>query len=730
MKRFLPNAFARGLFYLLVFVLIINALLTTVLPASGLLYLKSWYADQGEGYQLELEDWGLSLITGELMLKNLQLSHSGAGSELKITRLEQVDFNLNVLALFSRHVHIEQVEISGIDLGAVLKEAVEKKKLSLAGLTIPLTTSATPANAESLEKEMLEKESSKSETANEAWSMRLDKLLLTDHRYQFSQQGMKAGLEIQQILLTDLSTDNSGDVPLSIDVQLSELNLETPDVVTLNQPLKLSWQGAVSSLWQDPVLKGDLVISGIDMKAAQTPRFTLQKLMLQGVDASAAVQSVEELIIENIALGDDQEATLFALEKYQVDDIRVNPIHKEGLMLNTGLHTYQGLIAQLVKQSNGLMAGLPISAEEEKAGSAEPEESVSAEAAEAAEAAEEQMAQDEKQISFSIAGLRQQGPPGSSYIHFDDQSVQPQGKVRLAIEKIEIGAIDSNQLAQGSSIQMQFALDEYNQIAVDGQLGLLNGQPEGQMNLTVKQLNLVPFNGYTANAMGYHVQKGALKLDVQLAIRNAEMNGEADILLRNSEFLPVDEATIDRLGKQISMPVDTVLSILRDDNNNIKLTMPLSGNINDPDVGLDDLMNQLSLLALKEAATYYLKQSLQPYGALITLSSYAGKYLMAIRLDDLKYEPLITEVSEKQTLYLEKVAAMMKEKEELELQVCGFASEGEIKTLDKTNTWQQLALKRSGNIKAWFKNKHNGLLPRVTTCQPQKGEDAIVSMGF
>ncbi len=729
MKRFLPSTFARGLFYLLVFVFIINALLTTILPASGLLYLKSWYSDQGEQYQLELEDWNLSLITGELRFDNLQLSHPGPSSDLKATRLERVDINLNVLALFSRQLHIEQIEISGIDFGAVLKEAVEKKKLSLAGLTIPLTTSATPANAESLEKEMLEKEmlekeSSKSETANEAWRMRLDKLLLTDHRYQFSQQGMKAGLEIQQILLTDLSTDNSGDVPLQIEVQLSELNLETPDVVTLNQPLKLSWQGAVSSLWQDPVLKGDLVISGIDMKAAQAPRFTLQKLMLQGVDASAAVQSVEELIIENIALGDDQEATLFALEKYQVDDIRVNPIHKEGLMLNTGLHTYQGLIAQLVKQSNGLLAGLPVSAEEERAGSVEPEESVSA------EAAEEQMAQDEKQISFSIVGLRQQGPPGSSYIHFDDQSVQPQGKVRLAIEKIEIGAIDSNQLAQGSSIQMQFALDEYNQIAVDGQLGLLNGQPEGQMNLTVKQLNLVPFNGYTANAMGYHVQKGALKLDVQLAIRNAEMNGEADILLRNSELLPVDKATIDRLGKQISMPVDTVLSILRDDNNNIRLTMPLTGNINDPDVGLDDLINQLSLLALKEAATYYLKQSLQPYGALITLSSYAGKYLMAIRLDDLKYEPLITEVSETQALYLEKVAAMMKEKEELELQVCGFASEGESKTLDKTNTWQQLALKRSGNIKAWFKNKHNGLLPRVTTCQPQKGEDAIVSMGF
>ena len=718
MKRFLPNALARVLFYLLVFIFIINALLTTILPASGLLYLKSWYADQGEGYQLELEDWGLSLITGELSLKNLQLSHSEPDSELKITRLEQVYFDLNVLALFSRQVYIEQIEISGINFGAVLNEAAEKKELSIAGLTIPLTT---PAGIEASESKASETDIPEADANSEPWSIRLDELLLTGHYYQFSQQGMKAGLQIQKISLTDLSTANSGDVPLNIDVQLCELSLDTPKVVALKQPLKLKWRGVVSSLWQDPALKGDFTISDIDIKADDASRFTLQELKLEGIDASATLQSVQALIVEKVLLGDDQEDALFALEKYSIDDIKLD--HSEGLKLITGLHEYQGLIAQLVKQTDGQIVGLPVSAAEAEGLKSTGEE-------QSTDEAQPQDIKDEKQISFLIAGLRQVGPAGSSYIQVDDHSVKPQGKIRLAIEKMDIGILDSSRLAEGSPIEMQFSLDEYNQIKLAGQLGLLNGQPEGQMNISVKQLNLVAFNGYTAQAMGYHVQKGALKMDVQLAIRNAEMEGKADILLRNSELLPVDEATIDRLGKQIAMPVDTVLSILRDDNNNIKLTMPLSGNINDPDVGLDDLMNQLSLLALKEASMYYLQQSLQPYSALISLSSYAGKYLMAIRLDDLKYEPLKATLDEQQALYLGKVAAMMIEKEELELQVCGFVSEAEIKTLEKDKNWQQLALQRSGNIKAWFKLSYEDLLPRVTTCQPQKGEEAVVSMGF
>ncbi len=722
MKRFLPNPLARVLFFLLAFVFIINALLTTILPASGVLYLKYWYADQGEGYRLELDDWNLSLINGELKLHDLKLSHPVPSNGFNTTQLERVDFKLNVLSLFSRQIRIERVEISGIDFAAELEDTSEQRVLNIAGLTIPL---APAEKTEGIEGSELEADVTEDKPNNEGWSIRLDKLLLTDHHYQFSQQGIKAGVRIQQISLTDLSTSNSGDVPLIVEVQLSELSMEDPEVVELKQPLNLSWQGAISSVWQTPLLKGDLIISDIDIKANNAPRFALQKLAFKGIDASAVLQTVQELMIENVSLGDDQKAALFTLEKYNIEDININ--HTTGLSVITGVHEYQGLIAQVVKQSNGQILGVPVTTE-----TVEDKELISGEAVQeqVAVAKGDANSEDENQIVFFIAGLRQAGPAGSSYIHFDDQSIQPQGKVRLAIEQMIIGAVDSNQLGQGSSIQMQFALDEYNQIAVDGKLGLLNGQPEGNVNLSVKQLNLVPFNGYTAHAMGYHVQKGILKLDVELAVRDAEMSGEADILLRNSEFLPVDEATINRLGKQISMPVDTVLSILRDDNNNIKLTMPLSGNINDPDVGLDDLMNQLSLLALKEAATYYLKQTLQPYGALISLSSYAGKYLMAIRLDDLKYEPLITEVTENQILYLEKVAAMMKEKQELELQVCGFASEAEIKTLDKTNTWQQLALQRSSNIKAWFKLTHEKLLPRVTTCQPQKGEEAIVSIGF
>ncbi|WP_420591196.1 DUF748 domain-containing protein [Bacterioplanoides sp.] len=578
--------------------------------------------------------------------------------------------------------------------------------------------------------------------------------------------------------------------PLRGRVILKDLKLHQSEQGTIEQ-LKSVSLGELQLHWQpmalfDQQVLAELQVSDLALKAYNAPAIGFEQFSLTGIDATEQTQAVKQLTLKGLVVrGVEEESTktnaepLLQLNQYQIDDIRFDA---QQLQLMTGVQNYNGLVVQLTKLADGVIQGVPVAPAAEttpveetapgaETAAAEGQETDEAPVTDEAQATDETQTADseitsgdkadvianaipedasvseaeseaekavEKTFSVQIAGLQQSDGP-ESYVHFIDQSVTPAADVRLAIRSINIGAVDSAQLQQKIPLQIELGLDEYNRIVASGEMGLLNNQPEGDIELHIEQLNLVPFNGYVAQAMGYHVQKGALKLDVDLAIRNAEMDGEADILLRNSEFLPVDEETIDRLGKQISMPVDTVLSILRDDNNNIKLTMPLSGNINDPDVGLDDLMNQLSMLALKEAATYYLKQALQPYGTLISLSTYAGDYLFAIRLDDLTYQPLESKVNDDQAQYLEKVAEMMVEKETLELQVCGFASEAEVKTLaekaaeassGKAPTWQQLAQQRSGNIKAWFKVQHQELLPRVTTCQPQKGEEAVVVMGF
>lgn len=567
--------------------------------------------------------------------------------------------------------------------------------------------------------------------------------------------------------------------PLRGRATLKDLQLHQPQQGTIEQlesvslgSLQLHWQPM--ALFKKQIL-AELQVSNLNVKAYNLPAIGFEQLFLTGVDVTEQSQQVSRLTLSGLLIkGINHETTeadqkpLLKLNQYQIDDLRFDG---QAFQLATGLHRYNGLVMQLTKLADGTFQGVPIASAAVTSDGEQPtnsdgvsnisssgvfiDENAASSARANAEGTIASQAIPETQLpappstdtpekapaktfSVQIAGL-QQSANSVSYLRFTDHSVTPAARVRLAIRSVDIGAVDSNQLQQTTPLQIEVALDEYNRIVASGEMGLVNNQPQGIIELHVEQLNLVPFNGYVSQATGYHVQKGVVKLDVNLAIHNAKMDGQADILLRNSEFLPVDEETIDRVGKQISMPLDTVLSILRDDNNNIELSMPLSGNINDPDVGLDDLMHQLSMLALEQAMTYYLKQALQPYSTLISLSTYAGDYLFAIRLDDLSYQPFVSQINEDQIQYLNKVAEMMTDKETLELHVCGFASDAEVKALAEqpakvvlhnVSNWRQLAQKRSGNIKAWFKVQHQELLPRVTTCQPQKGEEAVVSMGF
>ena len=492
---------------------------------------------------------------------------------------------------------------------------------------------------------------------------------------------------------------------------------------------------------------GDITLSQLALKKENSPAVSLEKFQLSGLNANQQHVTATAMVLNDLQIGENK---LASLARYEVADIHFM-LNEQ--LLQTGMHRYAGLIARLEKTADGNIAGLTaaetrVSTPSETTDLTNEARDLITEDIAATEDAEPTEAElkksSDKSFSLVIEGL-QQIKEQPSYLEFNDQQVSPAADVRLAIKQLDAGKMDvifrgeDVVLKQPVPLKLNVNFDDYDDLSLTAELGLTNGEmgltPEGTAELLIDHLDLVPFNGYVADATGYHVLHGSLDLGVNLSINNEHMDGEARIFLRNSKFTPVDQETIDRLSKQVSMPLDTAFSILRDDNNNIRLNLPISGPLHDPDVGLNDLINQLSVLAVQEAVTYYLTQMLQPYTALISISSYAGDYLLAIRLDDLAFEPLQAELTKEHQEYLEKVAGMMAEKENLELKVCGFASEEEHKLLsekptDNMKNWQSLAKLREVNIQRWFHQQHQDLVKRVTPCHPQKGEKAVVSLGF
>ena len=496
----------------------------------------------------------------------------------------------------------------------------------------------------------------------------------------------------------------------------------------------------------------------------------------------SAENDISAAITEPAAGTTEPAVELLNLAHYQLNDFAFDQNS-----LTSGSHDFDGLVVELYKLADGTIKGLENSSAENDANENSSAENTAAESNKAQSDQASESA-DSKPLAFYLAGLHQaalvysrvqgekvQGdvavdgdvaldgesdttavsdsegaeqqvsaeqtqtlPLQNSIIHFTDAAVSPPLDASITLYELAVGEAEGSvagadaELKQPITLHLLAGMDKYNRIRTDASLSVYERDgvqyPQGTIKAKITQLDLTAFNGYLAQSMGYNLERGMLEADIDVTIDKAKLKGEVKILLRNSRFVPVDEATIDRVSKQISMPVDTALDLLRDGNGNVNVTIPVSGDLTDPNFGLSDLTQQLSVLALKTGAMFYLKQALQPYTTLINLASFAGDYLMKIRLDALRYESGQTELSEEHLKNLNKVMSLMQDKKSLELQACPFVSAEEAETAG--DGWTELAKQRGAAVKAWLNEQDEQLTPRITVCKPQKGKNAEVVLGF
>ena len=531
--------------------------------------------------------------------------------------------------------------------------------------------------------------------------------------------------QLDQLMLSQVSWRASED-----DVSIKELSLEgfsgnLAGFPELSLAAFNTSEVRVEELSTQPA--ADIGRAALDTLRARHPEagvLQLGDLTVIGVQADADEQKVSSMELNSLSVTPPgEELPLASLAHYQITDITATPSS-----FSSGIHQFYGLVSNVTRLADGSIKGVP-QAETETT----PESDSDTDSADTEEAAGEPVAE-AVPFRVHVAGIQllTEGDdiPATTF-NWTDEAVTPTVNTSGKVLELSTGEIDTEQLESGIDLTLLLALDNYNRIRASGKMGVKGDYPEGKLEVDIDQLNLVDFNPYLVDAMGYRLKKGMLGVDSTISITDGQLGGNVLIKLQNSKFEPADEETIDRLSKQISMPVETALSVLKDDNNNIRIDVPLSGDISQPDVGINDVINQVSRKALRTATLYYLKQSLVPYGQLISLASFAGDQLFAIRLNDLNYEPQQLELNEEHTAYLDTVAKMMSNKPELELQACPIVSPQEVEAWG--DAWYSEAVKRGSAVKAYLAEKQDkndkSLSGRVTVCAPQKGDKPEVILG-
>lgn len=320
---------------------------------------------------------------------------------------------------------------------------------------------------------------------------------------------------------------------------------------------------------------------------------------------------------------------------------------------------------------------------------------------------------------------------GDSELRFKDESVNPAFAMDLSILEARLADLDSSQPQQPASIKLLASNTKNARLSLEGTLLPFAGQLNLDWVGKIRAFELPQLSPYVIRSTGYRFTSGELEADVPLKIDRNELKGEIDLKLLNPRIKRVKAKNSGekQQGKiRLNMTLDSALRLLRDEQNDVKLKIPISGDINDPHFSVADAVNQVLAKTLEKSAISYLKYMLGPYGIGISIAQFAYDQATKIRLNPILFAPGIDELDEAAIDYLQRVAAIMKEYPEVQVSVCGVATESDREAMNQNASTDAALLALAQNRRDSIENqlvKLNGIeANRIIACEPEIDKSA------
>ncbi len=168
-----------------------------------------------------------------------------------------------------------------------------------------------------------------------------------------------------------------------------------------------------------------------------------------------------------------------------------------------------------------------------------------------------------------------------SAIDFTDASLPTPFHVLLHHLDGQMGALNSQQPDQWSTLHLQGRVNQFGKVQMDGQLQPLLPSPRADVHMSLRDLEMPTLNPYSMAFAGYRIDQGMLNLQLDYILNQGRVNGK--------NHFRIDQL---QLGPRISgsdapdLPLKLAVDVLRNNDGVIDLDVPVYGNLNDPEFNM------------------------------------------------------------------------------------------------------------------------------------------------
>ncbi len=182
-------------------------------------------------------------------------------------------------------------------------------------------------------------------------------------------------------------------------------------------------------------------------------------------------------------------------------------------------------------------------------------------------------------------------------IRFHDQSVRPAFSTTLDRIAGRISGL-SSQLNTTADVELRGTLDNSAPLEITGKINPLSKDLYVDLKASFKDMDLTPATPYSGKYAGYTIDKGKLSFDVRYLIQKRKLDSTNTIF--------IDQLT---LGERVEspdatkLPVRLAIALLKDRRGQIKLDLPVTGSLDDPEFSVGRIILKIIVNLLTKAAT-------------------------------------------------------------------------------------------------------------------------------
>lgn len=314
---------------------------------------------------------------------------------------------------------------------------------------------------------------------------------------------------------------------------------------------------------------------------------------------------------------------------------------------------------------------------------------------------------------------------------FEDRT--PHNVVRVPFERLALAVsdIDDRRPERPSIVTLDARVGSFGSAKASGTAFPFAPRLSFDIEFAAHAIDLPPISAYADDALGVDVRTGTASIEGRIVAREEKLNGMTKWRLANVR-LDEREAGAGALAEQAGAPVGTVLSLLSDDDNNIELEIPVSGELYDPSFDTADAVRQAVGGALRGALSTTLTV-LFPIGTFFSSVIDAERRGTGVALPVIEFPPGSNTFDTATGEIVAGLAKLLIARPAARLEVCGFAVPADIETLPRRpgargpvdeNALRRLAAARGEAVKRRLVENDRIDASRIFECRPVVEENA------